>query len=279
LPDYLIKGINILISVAPYILGFFSFRLILYAGSELKQMPKSNKFRLLFLLSITMFIIVSAIFLNFWLEKPFLNRLALLLGYLFVYLCLSFLSFLFVAFSLYFIHTGLDANYVIVLGTGLDEEGKIGSMLKYRLDGAISYVKKQEIKGKEPASLIVSGGKATNKDVAEAVMMQRYLIERGIKEQSIYVERDATDTLENFLYSQRFIPQKSNIVFVTNTYHLLRSGLIARRIGVKAKGLPAKTPLRQLPVALVREYLALVLMYRYFYTIVISLVIGFFYYL
>ena len=49
--------------------------------------------------------------------------------------------------------------------------------------------------------------------------------------------------------------------FTTNNYHLFRAGLFARMAGLKADGIGAK-PLLFLPNAFIREFIAIVVMYK-----------------
>ena len=56
--------------------------------------------------------------------------------------------------------------------------------------------------------------------------------------------------------------------FTTNNYHLFRAGLFARMAGLKADGIGAK-PL--LPNAFIREFIAIVVMYKRRHIIVCGL--------
>ena len=58
--------------------------------------------------------------------------------------------------------------------------------------------------------------------------------------------------------------------FTTNNYHLFRAGLFARMAGLKADGIGAK-PLLFLPNAFIREFIAIVVMYKRRHIIVCGL--------
>lgn len=69
--------------------------------------------------------------------------------------------------------------------------------------------------------------------VAEASVMTSYALERGVPEEVITLENQATNTEENILYSYaKITSQKSKFVVVTNAYHVFRALLIAKDAGL-----------------------------------------------
>ena len=121
---------------------------------------------------------------------------------------------------------------VIVLGAG-SIDGKPAPQLAYRLDKAAEYHEKNP-----EAVIIVSGGRT------EALVMEKYLIEAGVLQEKILRDENSTDTYENFVFSKQildeYFKENYNIVFITNNFHIFRSGRIAKALGIEAAHFHAK---------------------------------------
>lgn len=146
-----------------------------------------------------------------------------------------------------------EADYMIVLGAQVRGR-KLTKSLKYRLDVAIDYAKEHK-----NIILIVSGGQGSGEDVTEAEAMKEYLCKAGIAKEHILCEEQSTNTYENIKYSQKLMKRngKSSII-VTNRFHLYRAIRIAKKQGVKAQGLGAKSdPILTLSYY-IREFFAVI---------------------
>ncbi|MDB8790818.1 YdcF family protein, partial [Romboutsia sp. 1001216sp1] len=64
-----------------------------------------------------------------------------------------------------------------------------------------------------------------------------------------------------------------NSIFVTNNYYLFRAGLYAKKANLKSDGIGAKTALYFIPNALIREYIAIVVMNKKRHFIVVSFIL------
>ena len=76
--------------------------------------------------------------------------------------------------------------------------------------------------------------------------MQAYLVEHGIAPERIWMEEKATSTWENIRFSLDLIEKTTGLRpktagIVSNEFHLCRAGLMARRQGLTAVGIPAHT--------------------------------------
>ena len=147
-----------------------------------------------------------------------------------------------------------DEDAVIVLGAGIRGE-KVSDCLAKRLDAAIKY------HGKNPNALIVvSGGKGKREIFSEAFVMERYLIEKGVEENVIIKEDRSTSTIENFSFSNQILSENlrsgSQIAFITNDFHILRSERIAKSAGLNARHFSAGTTWYILPMIYFRELIA-----------------------
>jgi|GEM_PF-50013 len=146
---------------------------------------------------------------------------------------------------------------MVVLGGGLNGE-EPSKILKSRLDKAYKYAIKHP-----NMTIIVSGGQGKDEVIPEAQAMKKYLTDKGIDENRIYMEDKSTTTKENFEFTYDLVKKlklkdKQCIVYVTNGYHCFRSGRYAIEAGfTDAHPLPARTPIMSFLPNYFREFLAL----------------------
>ena len=128
-----------------------------------------------------------------------------------------------------------DLDYLIVLGAQVKGE-TVSNSLRLRLDEAVSYLEEHE-----DTRVIVTGGKGPGEDISEAAALRNYLVDKGIPESRIILERYASNTEENLSYSMSLIGNKeASVGIVTNDFHIFRSVSMARKLGMKhVTGLPA----------------------------------------
>ena len=69
--------------------------------------------------------------------------------------------------------------------------------------------------------------------------MRNYLMVHGIDESRILIEDRSTNTYENLKFSMNLYNVKHAVV-VSNTYHLYRTKIIAKRLGMKMEALVLK---------------------------------------
>lgn len=161
----------------------------------------------------------------------------------------------------------LKQDYIIVLGSGL-VEGEVPPLLGSRINKAMQFYYKQKDKGRHaPPKIIFSGGQGADEPRSEAAAMREYALMHGIPEEDILLEDAAVNTQQNMVLSKKIMEEHSGgkayrCVYVTSNYHLLRAGVFARRAGLRADGIGARTALYYLPTALLREYIGFVWMYR-----------------
>lgn len=133
-----------------------------------------------------------------------------------------------------------SVDYVILLGGGIDKNGKLPGNVLLRTNKAAEFLLSPEQKN---TKVIVTGGTLHWLPYAEAPEIKRQLVERGILENRILVEDKALDTIQNFELSGKMIAQtegitieqalSKKIVVVTSNFHLRRAERLASRIGYK----------------------------------------------
>lgn len=147
-------------------------------------------------------------------------------------------------------------DYLIILGAGLNGE-TLSLALHERLLTGLKYLKEYP-----EALVVVSGGQGPGEAITEAEAMRRFLVSRGIEDGRILLEDRSTSTMENFKFSKRLIEEKtgqpvSDITFITSSFHILRSKLLAGRNGLNAHAISCKTPGQVIVQMYIREYFAL----------------------
>ena len=129
-------------------------------------------------------------------------------------------------------------DYLIVLGAAVYGD-KPSLTLERRLEGALDYLERYP-----KSTVIVSGGMGAGETVTEAQAMHDWLVKRGVAEERILLEPEATSTLENLEYSFRIIRDRGdepdgNVAICSSAYHLYRAKLMSRNLGAEAAGVAA----------------------------------------
>ena len=121
----------------------------------------------------------------------------------------------------------VEPDSILVFGAEMRENGP-SPMLARRCEKAF------ELSQKYPdAKIIVSGWKGPGDYSNEAEGMRDYLLTLGVENDRIIIEPEASDTLENILFSLPYIGD-GTVAVVSDDFHLLRIGIISRVAGVKA---------------------------------------------
>lgn len=133
-----------------------------------------------------------------------------------------------------------EFDYLLVLGTTVNGT-EPSSMLRDRINAAYTY-----LRDNEGVVAILSGGKGDENNLSEAQCMFNELTAMGIDPARLRMEDRATSTVENFSFSMALIegetgvrPEKLGVL--SSEFHLLRADMFARREGVNAVTIPAKT--------------------------------------
>jgi len=148
-----------------------------------------------------------------------------------------------------------DGATVVVLGCRV-YDGKPSKTLQSRLDVAYDYLIEHE-----NSSCVVSGGKGSNEPMTEAECMYKYLVDRGISPERIYMEDQSRTTRENLKFSMQVIEDNHlnpSIAIVTSEFHQYRAGLIADSLGISYGAISSHTSMTLLPTYYVREWFGIV---------------------
>lgn len=149
-----------------------------------------------------------------------------------------------------------NVDFVIILGAGL--HGDIPSKtLETRLEAGKQFLLKNK-----NLPVIVSGGQGEGETISEAEAMGRYLTNKGIEENRIYLESKSTTTYENLKFSKQIMKQigvkDPSVLIVTSDYHIVRAKLIGKELGLESYGLGGESPLLVRINYFIREYFGIV---------------------
>lgn len=171
-----------------------------------------------------------------------------------------------------------EYDYIIVFGAGISNGKTV--IMNSRLDNAIEYAKVYR-----RCKFVLTGAKGATEPMEEAIYMQNYMVERGIKDSLIIVDPYSVNTNENILNSLTLIrkdvfrrnprehiitrPFKSdddkfdldflNIGFMSSDFHLTRINLMAKKYGIyKPYDISCKTDILYRPYLYIREDLSLI---------------------
>ena len=130
-------------------------------------------------------------------------------------------------------------QYLLVLGTTVNG-AEPSPMLQDRINAAYDYLTAY------PEVICVVSGYKNNADISEAQCMYNELTEMGISPDRIWMEEQASSTIENFNYSLALIEEKTGtqadwITVLSSEFHLLRASMFARDCGVNAIYVGAET--------------------------------------
>ena len=133
------------------------------------------------------------------------------------------------------------AEAIVVLGTA-QYNGWPGPVFRARLDRSIELWQE----GYAPL-LVVTGGKMPGDGYTEAEAAWAYLTEAGVPPEAIVTENAAGDTWESMLGIAPLLQPLGidEVIVVSDGFHLFRSRMMARDVGLQAWGSPAEeSPIR-----------------------------------
>lgn len=122
---------------------------------------------------------------------------------------------------------GMDC--ILVLGCGVEEDGRPSDMLRDRLDRSI------EIYRMGAAPKLLMSGDHGRVEYNEVGTMKQYAMDQGILSQNIFMDHAGFSTYES-LYRAKEIFCVEKMIIVTQEYHLYRALYIAEQLGIEAYG-------------------------------------------
>ncbi|MFF7169268.1 YdcF family protein [Streptomyces pseudovenezuelae] len=173
----------------------------------------------------------------------------------------GYLTLLFLVFAGYVFVRGRSAplaetTHVVVLGAGLMGD-RPGPLLTRRLERALTVdaARTPDMPG---LVFVVSGGQGEDEVRSEAEAMADYLRERGVPADRIVREDRSVNTGQNLRFSAALVDGAAphHVTVVTSGFHVYRTTLLARRVGVSAHVVGAPTSPAYWLAATLREFAA-----------------------
>jgi len=268
----IIARILFLLIIAPIVLvvllGIYALIVILLVNAYhvLKKESRSLSNALTFLLAIGLICFLAAEYLMevVSVPRPLGTFIFFAYGMLLFYF-FHFIHYVVATILCNFSRPKLNQHYIIVPGSGLID-GKVPPLLAGRMDKAILFYHKQR-KETEAPKLVLSGGQGSDEPRPEALAMMEYALSKDVEACDILLEDKSKTTLQNMMFSKEIMDTHSkgkqyNCIYATSNYHLLRTGIYAKMVGLKIEGIGSKTALYYLPNALIREYIAYIVMHK-----------------
>ena len=196
---------------------------------------------------------------------PVMTRAVVFFRLIFCYMECTILAICIVSFAAVRRKPRYDRDFIIILGCSVSRKGKMRPLLKGRVNRAMRFVWEQEWETAKSSIYIPSGGQGIDEPISEGSAMELYLLSHGAEECEVIAEKKSRNTEENILFSKRIIDGKqenARIAIVTTNFHVLRSGMIAHRLGLDADVIASGTKWYFWPNALAREIVAILMMYK-----------------
>lgn len=156
------------------------------------------------------------------------------------------------------------ADAIVVLGAGVRGEEPT-PLLAARVDRGIAVLREQQDAGADPV-LVLSGGKGSDEQISEAEAMARYAERAGVPREWMVLEDRSTTTEENLRNTRALLASRdatdAHLVVVTSNYHALRAAQLTEQLGLDATVVGARTASYFVPAGFLREFVAVVNMYR-----------------
>lgn len=282
--DIMIFRLFALIPLSAFLLfistfGLFTLGIGLFLNGRILMRKESRRFSNsltlisgIFLLLLFIFRMVNPErFLPFYFEPLYAGAYLIV-----VYFFLHLTNFLTAYFLYQFNKPKYNQDFIIVLGSGLINDN-VPPLLASRINKSIDFYGKQAA-ATFPPIILFSGGQWPDENLPEAEAMQKYAVEKGIPFEHTLTETRSVNTLQNMLYSKQIMDSikggKYNSIFTTNNFHLFRASLYAKIAGLKSQGIGSKTAFYYWPNAMIREYIAIIVMQHKRHTVVVGTILG-----
>lgn len=127
---------------------------------------------------------------------------------------------------------------ILLLGLRLNPDGSAQEEMLLRAKKAAELWRA----GVAPV-IVACGGPTGGSGRTEAEVLKEELVSFGVDADAVLLEDRSMITTENIVNARAILgADKRNVALVTSDYHVLRSRLICRRLGLRARGFGARTP-------------------------------------
>jgi len=142
-----------------------------------------------------------------------------------------------------------NSNILVILGAKVPN-GEISPVLKSRLDKGF------ELWQQSPHLKVIVSGGGSEAPIFEAQLMHDYLLQKGMNPQNIFIESKSTNTYENLQNCRGMCSNSCTVV--SSEFHAVRTIFLAKRLGMEATFIGAKTPKGRRLKNEAREHIAII---------------------
>jgi len=128
---------------------------------------------------------------------------------------------------------GAEPSQALVLGAA-QYDGTPSPVFRARLDAALELYRSGRVR-----FVVVAGGRAAGDRFSEGAAGCRYLEARGVPHSALACETESRSTWTNLLRARPLL-KSGPVWIVTDEPHLPRALLLARRLGLDARGWPVR---------------------------------------
>ena len=121
---------------------------------------------------------------------------------------------------------------ILVLGAYTYESGRVSPILRDRLLAALELYE-----AKRAPKFLVSGDHGQD-DYDEVNAMRRFLEDRGVPAEDIFLDHAGFDTYDSMIRA-RDVFEVEKVLVVTQTFHLRRAVYVGRALGLDCHGVPS----------------------------------------
>jgi uncharacterized SAM-binding protein YcdF (DUF218 family) len=132
-----------------------------------------------------------------------------------------------------------NADAILVLGAA-QYNGRPSPVLKARLDHAIKLFRDGRAK-----TMVFTGGVGAGDTLSEGEVARRYALKHDVPSSAIMVERRGVTSAQSVAAAASLMRAKGlrSALVVSDSYHMLRLELLARRAGIRPYRAPAASPI------------------------------------
>jgi uncharacterized SAM-binding protein YcdF (DUF218 family) len=118
----------------------------------------------------------------------------------------------------------------IVLGAAVRADGTASATLRLRVGHAVELYRAGKV------DILILTGAAVRHGPAESHVARDLARAAGIPDRALRVETQSRNTVENLARAKALVTPGARVVIVSNRWHLPRARLIARLMGLRARG-------------------------------------------
>lgn len=134
----------------------------------------------------------------------------------------------------------------------------VGTKVMKTFQGRLDLAFRQYQKYDKKPSIIVCGSVGVKSTISEAEAGINYLVSLGVPSEKLIAEETSRNTLSSLFFCSEMLPYPgARMLITTSNWGILRAYILARKIGLNAKAMGARTPFQNYFCYTLREFFSL----------------------